>query len=153
METDLKTASLILAAGRGSRMKGFEGNKTLLPLTAGGSPFEGKQPILAHILDSLPPGPKAVVINHQKEDVINATSSFGLTYCEQPLLNGTGGALLAARGFLEGTDFDQLIITMGDVPFVKDSTYRDLLERLKYSNQAVLGFRPVEKREYGVLEI
>ena len=153
METDLKTASLILAAGRGSRMKGFEGNKTLLPLTAGGSPFEGKQPILAHILDSLPPGPKAVVINHQKEDVINATSSFGLTYCEQPLLNGTGGALLAAKGFLESTDFDQLIITMGDVPFVKDSTYRDLLERLKYSNLAVLGFRPVEKKEYGVLEI
>ena len=142
-----------MAAGRGSRMKGFEGNKTLLPLTTAGSPFEGKQPILAHILDSLPPGPKAVVINHQKENVINATSSFGLIYCEQPLLNGTGGALLAAKGFLENTDYDQLIITMGDVPFVKDSTYRELLERLKYSNLAVLGFRPVEKREYGVLEI
>ena len=150
---DLKTASLILAAGRGSRMTGFEGNKTLLPLTAEGSPLEGKQPILSHILDSLPPGPKAVVINHKKEDVINATRSLGLTYCEQPLLNGTGGALLAAKGFLESRDHDQLIITMGDVPFVKNSTYRNLLKGLKYSNMMVLGFRPVEKKEYGMLEI
>jgi len=66
MNTHLNTASLILAAGRGSRMEGFEGNKTLLPLVPEKSPFEGKQPILLHILNSLPVGPRAVVVNHKR---------------------------------------------------------------------------------------
>ena len=151
--TSQQTASIIMAAGRGSRMKGFEGNKTLLPLVPGPSPFEGTHPILLHILDSLPPGPRAVVINHKKEDVIEATRSLGLTYCEQPLLNGTGGAVLAARGFLEMLDQDQLIITMGDVPFVRNSTYLYLIEGLEDNSLMVLGFRPTDKKQYGVLEI
>ncbi|MDY7038938.1 MAG: NTP transferase domain-containing protein, partial [Thermodesulfobacteriota bacterium] len=151
--SDLKTASLVLAAGRGSRMKGFEGNKTLLPLVAENSPFEGKRPILMHILNGLPPGPKAVVINHKKDDVVNATRSCGITYCEQPLLNGTGGALLVAKEFLKGIESNQIIITMGDVPFVKNSTYLKMINRLKDSSLVVLGFRPVDKKRYGVLEI
>ena len=151
--SDLKTASLILAAGRGSRMKGFDGNKTLLPLIAENSPFEGKRSILIHILSSLPAGPKAVVINHKKDDVINATRSYGITYCEQPLLNGTGGALLVAKEFLKGLESNQIIITMGDVPFVKNSTYLKMVNRLKDSALMILGFRPVDKKRYGVLEI
>ena len=146
-------ASLILAAGKGSRMKGFEGNKALLPLIAGQSPFEGDHPILLNILKSLPPGPKALIINHKKEKVIEVTRSLGLIYCEQPLLNGTGGALLAARGFLESGDHDRLIITMGDVPFVRDSTYNNLVKGLINNTLMVLGFCPAEKKQYGVLEI
>lgn len=134
-------------------MKGFEGNKTLLPLASGQSPLEGSHPILLHILSNLPHGPKAIVVNHKKEDVLNATQSLGLTYCDQPLLNGTGGALLASREFLEAQDQNQLIITMGDVPFVKDSTYLNLIKGLKYNSLVALGFRPVDKKQYGVLEI
>jgi bifunctional UDP-N-acetylglucosamine pyrophosphorylase/glucosamine-1-phosphate N-acetyltransferase len=148
----LKTACLILAAGRGSRMKGFDGNKTLLPLVPGRSPFEGRHPILLQILKNLPTGPKAAVINYKKEDVIKATESLGLSYCEQPSLNGTGGALIAARGFLEGEYYDNLIITMGDVPFVRGTTYLNLVGALKHKNLMVLGFRPLEKEQYGVLE-
>ena len=51
-------------------MKEFEGNKTLLPLVAVQSPLQGKNPILTVILSKLPPGPKAVVVNHKKEDVV-----------------------------------------------------------------------------------
>jgi bifunctional UDP-N-acetylglucosamine pyrophosphorylase/glucosamine-1-phosphate N-acetyltransferase len=142
-----------MAAGKGSRMKGFEGNKTLLPLVPEGSPFVGRRPILAHILESLPPGPKAVVVNHRKEDVIAATRSFGLTYCEQPVVNGTGGALLAAGEFLRDLDQTRLIVTMGDVPFVRPATYLRLLEGLAKTPLMVLGFRPPDKRQYGVLEI
>ena len=58
-----------MAAGRGSRMREYEGNKTLLPLVPGNSTYEGTQPILVHILKSLPPGPKAIIVNHKKEDV------------------------------------------------------------------------------------
>ena len=134
-------------------MMGFEGNKTLLPLVSGQSPLEGSHPILLNILQNLPPGPRAVVVNHKKEDVIHATQSLGLTYCEQPMLNGTGGALLAAKDFLESQDRDRLIITMGDVPLVQDSTYRHLNERLRDNSLVVLGFCPKDRRQYGVLEI
>lgn len=148
-----ETASIIFAAGKGSRMKDFDGNKTLLPLIAGRSPFEGYRPILHHILDNLPPGPKSLIVNHKKDEVIRSTVSYKPYYYEQPILNGTGGALLTARDFIETQDSDQLIITMGDVPFVKISTFNSLLEELDRYNMVVLGFRPSDKQQYGVLDI
>ena len=147
------TASLILAAGRGSRMKGFEGNKTLLPLIPDKSPFEGNRPILLEILKNLPDGPKILVVHHKKETVMDATRNLGLHYCEQPELNGTGGALLAAWDLLEKQDFQYLIITMGDVPLVKPETYTALVEKLKVAALVVLGFKPREKKQYGLLDI
>ena len=149
----MNTASVILAAGRGSRMKGYRGNKTLLPLDPGKSPYEGRSPILFHILTNLPPGPKAVIVNHRKEDVIKATSDLGVTYRVQPELNGTGGALLSAVNFLEAEACESVIITMGDVPFVKISTYMQLIGRLKDHELVILGFRPGFRKQYGVLEI
>jgi bifunctional UDP-N-acetylglucosamine pyrophosphorylase/glucosamine-1-phosphate N-acetyltransferase len=148
-----EAVSVILAAGRGSRMKEFEGNKTLLPLIPGRSPFEGTHPILLHILRSLPPGPKAVVVNYKKEEVIDATRGLALTYCEQPKLNGTGGALLAAQKFIEKQECDTLIITMGDVPLVRSTTYRALIKNLEDKSLVILAFRPESKKQYGVLEI
>ena len=147
------TASVIMAAGRGSRMKAFGGNKTLLPLVPEKSPYEGSRPILLHILDNLPAGPKALVVHHKKEEVIEATRGLDVTYCEQPELNGTGGALLAARTFIENQNSDQLNITMGDVPFVKMKTYLDLINKLQNYSLVVLGFCPENKKQYGVLEI
>lgn len=142
-----------MAAGRGSRMKEFDGNKTLLPLVPGKSPYEGSFPILLHILNSLPSGPKALIVNHRKTDVMEATRNFNITYCDQPVLNGTGGALLAARKFIETAPCDQINITMGDVPFVQEKTYINLIEKLKDYSLAVLGFQPEDKKQYGILEI
>jgi bifunctional UDP-N-acetylglucosamine pyrophosphorylase/glucosamine-1-phosphate N-acetyltransferase len=146
-------ASIILAAGRGSRMKGFEGNKTLLPLVPAGNPFQGGHRFLLHIIGSLPPGPKAIVVNHRKEAVMEATRSLGVSYCEQPVLNGTGGALLAAGEFIHTVDCECLIITMGDVPLVKESTYRRLVQSLQSQPFTVLGFQPSDQRQYGVLDM
>jgi bifunctional UDP-N-acetylglucosamine pyrophosphorylase / glucosamine-1-phosphate N-acetyltransferase len=153
MERDDKTASVIMAAGRGSRMKGYGGNKTLLPLIPVDSPYSGKRPILLHIIESLPAGPKVVVVHHRKEDIREATRGVHITYCEQPVLNGTGGALLAARPFLEKQTCKNLLITMGDVPFVARKTCISLLEALKSHDLVVLGFMPKDKKQYGVLEI
>ncbi len=152
MKNGLPIASLILAAGKGSRMVGFEGNKTLLPLVPEDSAFQGRRPILLHILDSLPPGPKAVVVHHRKQEVMERTRGFGLTYFLQPSLNGTGGALLAAREFIDEGKEDRLIITMGDVPFVRKETYLSLADALQTNHLVVLGFTPADKRRYGVLE-
>jgi len=153
MERDDKTASIILAAGRGSRMQGYRGAKTLLPLIPTDSPYSGKRPIILHIIDNLPPGPKAVVVNHRKEDVQKVTQHLDVVYCEQPVLNGTGGALLAARPFLEHQVCETLLITMGDVPFVAPGTYKALLSALDSHDLVVLGFKPEDKKQYGVLEI
>jgi bifunctional UDP-N-acetylglucosamine pyrophosphorylase/glucosamine-1-phosphate N-acetyltransferase len=153
VDSPLQIASLIFAAGRGSRMKGYDGNKTLLPLAPGPDPYHGAHPILTRILENLPDGPKALVLNYRKEDVMRATESCDVAYCEQATLNGTGGALLAAGPFLHETPWDRLVITMGDVPFMKPTTYRRLLEGLAENHLVVLGFRPADKKEYGVLEI
>ncbi len=146
-------ASIIMAAGRGSRMKEYNGNKTLLPLIAGKSPLEGQCPILLHIIKSLPEGPKAIIVNFRKDEVIETTKGLELTYCEQPVLNGTGGALLAACGFLESLVCNHVMITMGDVPFIKSQTYRNLINHLNKNSLVVLGFTPNDKKQYGVLDV
>ena len=152
MAPSSRTASLILAAGRGTRMKGYTGSKALLPLVPGESYYGGTQPFLLEILNNLPPGPKAVVVNHRKEDIIRTTKDFDLTYCEQPVLNGTGGALLSAQTFLKALTCEHVIITYGDVPLVTRPTFMRLIEDLKKNPMTVLGFRPDDKRKYGVLE-
>jgi bifunctional UDP-N-acetylglucosamine pyrophosphorylase / glucosamine-1-phosphate N-acetyltransferase len=146
-------ASIVMAAGRGSRMKGLNGSKSLLPLKPKSSPFQGDRPMILNILENLPDGPKAIVVNFDKQSVIDTTKAFNTIYCEQKELNGTGGALLSCQDFLAQIDSDKVIITMGDVPLVKPSTYRSLIDKLDTHQMVVLGFCPKEKGDYGVLEI
>ena len=148
-----EVASIIMAAGRGSRMAGYNGNKTLLPLKPEGSVFFGQNPLLLHIIDQLPSGPKAIVVHHCQNDIRHATRHLDVTYFEQPVLNGTGGAILAARPFLDAIECDRCIITMGDVPFINPATYVRLVECLNDNAMAILGFKPADKKQYGVLEI
>ena len=152
-DTERRVASIIMAAGRGSRMKGYEGNKTLLPLTPGNSVFNGRHPILMHLLENLPAGPKALIVNHGKDQVMDTTRDTGAVYCEQPALNGTGGAILAAGDFVASQTALRVIITMGDVPFVKKTTYTNLVDSLDDHNLMILGFSPADKKQYGVVEI
>lgn len=153
MENQRTVCSLVLAAGKGSRMKGYEGSKALLPLEPGVDAFHGARPILSAILEALPDGPKSIVVHHRKGDVIEATRGQGPAYFEQPELNGTGGALLAARGFVENSGEERMIVTMGDVPFVRKSTYLRLARVLQELDLAVLGFIPEHRKQYGVLEV
>jgi len=149
----MPVTSIILAAGRGSRMQDYSGNKTLLPLIPDVSPFSGSHPILLHITKRLPDGSKGVIVNYRKDDIIRATQDFGFTCLEQPVLNGTGGALLAAKGFIENTVSDRIIVTMGDVPFVSRKTYSNLVQKLDVHNLIILGFKPRDKKQYGILDI
>jgi len=152
-DKDGNVISVIMAAGRGSRMKGYEGNKTLLPLAPGASIYQGDCPIVMHLAKNLPEGPKAIIVNHGKEAVIAATRSLGAGYCEQPVLNGTGGAILAAGEFLGAQHGQWVVITMGDVPFVKKTTFASLIDGLEKNDLMILGFAPEDKKQYGMLEI
>lgn len=147
-------ASLVLAAGKGSRMTGYEGNKTLLPLIPSGEERTvGSRPLLAEVLENLPPGPKAVVVHHRAEDVRRETAAYGCTYIFQPETDGTGGAVLAARPFLETLTEDAVIITMGDVPLIRRRTYDLLLQGLADGQMTVLAFRPDDPAQYGKLDV
>jgi bifunctional UDP-N-acetylglucosamine pyrophosphorylase/glucosamine-1-phosphate N-acetyltransferase len=153
MMQELKAASIIFAAGYGSRMKGYSGNKTLLPLLPGSSPFAGERALVTEIINNLPRGPKAVVIHYRKDEVIEAMRGLGIDCCEQPIPNGTGGALIAAKNFLERIDETRVIITMGDVPLVKRTSYQNLVARVSHHDLVVLGFKPKDRAQYGMLEI
>jgi bifunctional UDP-N-acetylglucosamine pyrophosphorylase / glucosamine-1-phosphate N-acetyltransferase len=146
-------ASIIMAAGRGSRMKGYDGNKTILPLLPGKSIFDGDHPLIMNLFKNLPDGPKALIVNHCKADVVDATEGSGALYVDQPVLNGTGGAILAAAKFVDAVLADEVIITMGDVPFVRRETYAGLVAGLADNDLMILGFSPADKKQYGVLEI
>ncbi|MFP5213696.1 MAG: NTP transferase domain-containing protein [Acidobacteriota bacterium] len=152
MSSTKSVASVIFAAGKGSRMLGFDGNKTLLPLKPGPSIFEGKRPLLEEVLHNLPPGPRGIVVNHRAEDVRKATEATGARYLHQPSTNGTGGALLAARSFLESTTEDFVVITMGDVPLIRSQTYAQLIDGLDRWELMVLAFEPRDRAQYGMLE-
>lgn len=142
-----------MAAGRGSRMKGYSGNKTLLPLIPEDSPYSGRRPILVNLFSNLPEGPKAIIVNHCKDDVVQTVRGFETTFCDQPILNGTGGAILAAQSFIQEQACLHFVITMGDVPFVKKETYARMVGLLSENDIVILGFRPEDKKKYGVLEI
>lgn len=147
-------ASVIFAAGKGSRMVGYAGNKTLLPLIPSpDSPYAGSRPLLVEVLENLPPGPKGVVVHHCADEVKRATAQMGLSYLDQPVTNGTGGALLAARPFLEKTAESAVVITMGDVPLIRPQTYLRLVSELDSHALVVLGFTPEDRAQYGMLEL
>jgi bifunctional N-acetylglucosamine-1-phosphate-uridyltransferase/glucosamine-1-phosphate-acetyltransferase GlmU-like protein len=146
-------ASIVLAAGKGSRMLDFVGNKTLLPLIPGSSLYQGERPMLLEVLDNLPPGPKGIVVHHCADAVKQATAHLAVRYLVQPVTNGTGGALLAARPFLEDVAEEAVLITMGDAPLIRAQTYRTLLATLDRCQLGVLAFAPSERAQYGMLEI
>lgn len=143
---------IVFAAGKGSRMTGYEGNKTLLPLIPGSSLYRGERPLLVEVLENLPRGPKGIVVNHCAAQVQRVTGSFNPTYIFQPQTNGTGGALLAATSFLQSAKQDHVVITMGDVPLIRSATYEALVQKLLENELTVLAFDPQDKAQYGLLE-
>jgi bifunctional N-acetylglucosamine-1-phosphate-uridyltransferase/glucosamine-1-phosphate-acetyltransferase GlmU-like protein len=134
-------------------MLGYAGNKTLLPLIPRVSAYEGDHPLLLEVLKNLPPGPVGIVVHHCAADVERATGDFAVAYIPQATTNGTGGALLAARSFLEAGSPDAAIITMGDVPLIRRETYEKLIRKLDERKLAVLAFEPRDRAQYGMLEM
>ncbi len=147
-------ASVVFAAGKGSRMVGFDGNKTLLPLIPGASSlYQGDRPMLMEVLGNLTPGPRGVVVNHRAEDVRRIVGEENAVFLHQPVTNGTGGALLAAKPFLESASTEMVVITMGDVPLIRPESYMRLIESLNAATLALLAFEPADKAQYGLLEL
>jgi len=142
-----ETAIVILAAGKGTRMKSRR--PKVLHAIAG-------QPMLHHVLATargLAPERLLLVLGPDME-AAGAALPDGAPPAEiavQTERRGTGHALLMAEDALAGFSGDVLVL-YGDVPLITDATLRALLAR-KRSGAAlvVLAFEPGDSAAYGRL--
>jgi len=140
-------AAVILAAGKGTRMKS-DLHKVLHPLAG--------RPMLGHLLasvDALGATAKVVVVGSGREQVERFVGGAAEIVVQEPQL-GTGHAVQQAQGRLASFAGDVLIL-YGDVPLVPTETMRRMLERLNAPDRpaaVVLGFRPADALAYGRIE-
>jgi len=116
-----KMSAIILAAGKGKRMKS-DLAKVLHPLCG--------KPMLTYSVDAaraLKVEKIAVIIGHQAGLVREAFKDEGLIFVEQREQLGTGHAVLQARDVFRSYD-GTILILCGDVPMLSHSTIRALLE-------------------------
>lgn len=143
-DTTTPFAAIILAAGRGTRMK--SDTHKVLHTIAG-------HPMLEHLMASvseLGPERTAVVVGAGREQIEAAVGDRAVTCLQEPQL-GTGHAVQQAEGALQGFAGDVLVL-YGDVPFVKAETMRAMLARLHAPDApavVVLGFEPEDPLAYG----
>jgi bifunctional UDP-N-acetylglucosamine pyrophosphorylase/glucosamine-1-phosphate N-acetyltransferase len=137
-------AAIILAAGKGTRMKS-DTHKVLHKIAG--------RPMLEHLMASvaqLGPERLAVVVGAGREQIEQAVGERAATCLQEPQL-GTGHAVQQAESALAGFSGDVLVL-YGDVPFVKADTMRAMLERLHGEDApaaVVLGFEPADPLAYG----
>ncbi|HFB83374.1 MAG TPA: bifunctional N-acetylglucosamine-1-phosphate uridyltransferase/glucosamine-1-phosphate acetyltransferase [Thermodesulfatator sp.] len=126
--------ALILAAGKGTRMKS-QRPKVLHEILG--------QPMLAYILDavkSLNPCQVVVVVGHKASEVEKAFADQSLTFVHQSEQLGTGHAVQIALDSLEA---DRVLITCGDTPLLSANTLGLLFEE-HLRSRASLSFLTAE---------
>lgn len=120
-------ASIILAAGQGTRMKS-KLPKVLHPLLG--------RPMLRYVMDAARKAgsdPVLIVVGFEGQQVVEAIGS-GEKYIWQQQQLGTGHAVLAAKEELSQLTGD-LLVLYGDTPLLREETLRELVE-LKRSHNA-----------------
>jgi bifunctional UDP-N-acetylglucosamine pyrophosphorylase / glucosamine-1-phosphate N-acetyltransferase len=143
--TSRPLAAIILAAGKGTRMKS-DLHKVLHPIAG--------RPMLLHLMSSaaeLSPAHTVVVVGAGRDQVEAAVAPLGATIAHQAEQLGTGHAVQQAEPVLEGFTGDVLIL-YGDAPLVTAGTMRQMTARLHAVDApavVVLGFRPDEPGAYG----
>lgn len=143
--TDRQLAVVILAAGKGTRMK--SDLPKVLHKIAGRS-------MLGHVLDRIQPlaPARVVVVAGKAMPEVALAARPAKTAVQHPPL-GTGHAVMAALPALSGFAGD-VVVTYADVPLVETETFRKLIERRRAKDKpaaVVLGFRPADTAEYGRL--
>ncbi|MGI5951111.1 MAG: bifunctional UDP-N-acetylglucosamine diphosphorylase/glucosamine-1-phosphate N-acetyltransferase GlmU [Brooklawnia sp.] len=123
-------AVIVLAAGGGTRMKSKLSK--LLHTVAG-------RPMLSYAVDAaaeLRPERLVVVVGHLREQVEAhlAESYPQCTIVEQPVRNGTGGAVACAMPELPETG--EVVVTYGDVPMLDGTTLSQLVAEHRASRNA-----------------
>lgn len=125
MEKIENTASVILAGGKGARMK--SGLNKLLHEISG-------KPLVKYVADTVVEAgieKNIVVLGKNGDDVrIELGDSFVYAVQEEPL--GTGHALMSARDALKGFEGD-ICVFVGDAPFLTADIVTDLIKKHRSS--------------------
>ena len=125
MESNSKLAVVIMAAGKGTRLKSKR-PKVLHQI--------GGKPLLAHVIAAasgvVAPGDIFVVVGHEADRVRQAVASTGVRFVEQAEQRGTGHAIQSAREAVAG--YENILVLSGDAPLVRPET----IERVWRFHQA-----------------
>ncbi len=126
--TNKDVAILILAAGKGTRLKS---SLAKVLHTAGG------RSLVEHVVRACEPlGAKKIiaVLGHQAEKVAAELESFEVTTVLQQPQNGTGHALQVSRRAIGNAKY--VVVLPGDAPLVRTETLRALINKHKKGNAA-----------------
>jgi bifunctional UDP-N-acetylglucosamine pyrophosphorylase / glucosamine-1-phosphate N-acetyltransferase len=136
-------AAIILAAGKGTRMKS-DLHKVLHPIAG--------RPMLGHLLASvaeLAPARTVVVVGDKSGQIEPLVAAHGGVVVVQEPQEGTAHAVRQAEAALAGFEGDVLIL-YADTPFVTAETMRAMIARLAGAEAAiVVAFRPDDPKHYG----
>lgn len=142
----MKTALVILAAGKGTRMNS-DLPKVLHPLAGA--------PLFVHAMQagaSLAPDHTVVVAGHGADMVRKAALAYDETaqVVAQTEQLGTAHAAAQARDALAGFD-GTAIVLFGDTPFVRAETLDAMMEAQASHDVVILGFEAADPGRYGRL--
>ena len=133
MPTDHQDFAVILAAGRGTRMKSSLA-KVLHPLL--GRPMVGHVVSAARGAGLLP----VLVVNHQEENVRSAFKGTSTLFARQEQTRGTGDAVASALSVLP--ESGTVVVMAGDAPLLRTETVQQLLSA--HGDAAVTVFPEVD---------
>ncbi|RMD87555.1 MAG: bifunctional UDP-N-acetylglucosamine diphosphorylase/glucosamine-1-phosphate N-acetyltransferase GlmU [Alphaproteobacteria bacterium] len=148
--TDHAIAAVILAAGKGTRMKSRL-PKVLHPI--------GGRPMLHHLLDTLDRlnvARRVLVVGAEGDRVAASVADRDIAVVRQEPQEGTAHAVAMALPAL--TDFSgDVLVVYGDTPLLKGETLAALVAARRAESDgaapgiALLGFRPADPGDYGRL--
>ncbi len=140
------TAVVILAAGKGKRMKDPSKAKVMFEISG--------KPMIGHVLEKvakLNPGKIILVVGNKKEDVIAYADTLNipnLEYVEQKEQLGTGHAVDQARDELKDF-FGDVLILAGDVPLLKTETLRNFINEHKKNSAELTDLSTIAPNPHG----
>ena len=143
-DADRPIAAVILAAGKGTRMKSKR-HKVLHEIAG--------RPMIEHLLasvEALGPQRLVAIVGESREQLQDQLGSRVAFAVQEPQL-GTGHAVQQAADELSGFSGDVLVL-YGDVPFVRPATMQAMIDRLRAEDApaaVVLGFEPPDALRYG----
>lgn len=137
----MKLKTLILAAGKGTRMKS---NIPKIIHKVNGMPMISK---IINVLNNLNPEENILILGYKKEDVLKVIGEDS-SYVLQNEQLGTGHAVMQAKEKLKDYDGDVMILC-GDTPLLKSETLKALFDFHKSTNATTTILTSIYENPFG----
>src|ERR1700677_86692 len=144
MESTSKLAVVIMAAGKGTRLKSRR-PKVLHEI--------GGKPLLSHVIaaaaESASPEDIFAVVGHEAEKVKAAVASTGIRFVEQTEQRGPGHAIQCAKEAIKS--YESILVLSGDAPLIQSATLGALIafHLAQHAAMTLTSAEPSEPTGYG----